>query len=75
MKRISNMKYLYIAATALFTIAVSSCERKFTCTCVYPNQSAGTTYTTIRAYNRSDAKATCADLNEGAKLRGGACAL
>jgi hypothetical protein len=56
-------------------VTATSCQRSYTCTCVYPHQAAGTTQTTIKAYNRSDAKATCAEHNEGAKLRGGACAL
>ncbi|MBS1771228.1 MAG: hypothetical protein JST82_00105 [Bacteroidetes bacterium] len=57
------------------TIVLSSCERKYTCTCVYPNAAAGTTKTEIRAYSRSDAKETCSNMNTGAKLNGGACAL
>lgn len=66
---------LPLAAAAIVLATATSCERTYTCTCVYPNQAAGTAKTTIKAYNRNDAKATCTDMNEGAKLRGGACAL
>lgn len=62
-------------AAAIAVTSMSSCQRNFTCTCVYPNAAAGTTKTTIKAYHRSDAKETCSKLNNGARLNGGACAL
>ena len=70
------MKRLVLVASGmLMLVALSSCERNYTCTCVYPDKAAGTNRTTIRAYNRTDARNTCASINEGAKLHGGACAL
>lgn len=62
-------------AVAIIATTMSSCERKFTCTCVYPNSNAGTTTTTIKAYKRSDAQETCRKIHQGAVLNGGACAL
>lgn len=62
-------------AVAIAATSMSSCQRNFTCTCVYPNANAGTTTTNIKAYNRSDARETCSKLNNGAQLNGGACAL
>ncbi len=66
---------LLIAVAIVSTTAMSSCEKKYTCTCVYPNATAGTTHTTIKAYRRTDAQTTCSNMNTGAKLSGGACAL
>lgn len=66
---------LLIMAVAITATFLSSCERSFTCTCVYPGTSAGTTKTTIKAYHRSDAQQTCDKIHQGAKLNGGACAL
>lgn len=64
-----------ITAVILVCIGTTSCQKKYTCTCVYPYAAAGTTTTTIKAYKRSDAQATCTSMNTGAKLSGGACAL
>lgn len=66
---------ILFGAIVLFIIGTSSCQKKYTCTCVYPYAVAGTTTTTIKAYKRSDAQATCTSMNTGAKLSGGACAL
>lgn len=62
-------------AVAITATSMSSCQRNFTCTCVYPDKAAGTTYTTIKAYKRSDAVETCRTVHNGARLNGGACAL
>lgn len=62
-------------ASAIVVTSLSSCEKKYTCTCVYPGQAAGTTQTTIKAYKRSDARETCDNIHRGAQLSGGACAL
>jgi hypothetical protein len=70
MKRILPM-----AAIAVMLVTATSCEKKYTCTCVYPNQAVGTTTTDIRAYNKSDARDVCDGMNDGAQARGGACAL
>jgi hypothetical protein len=70
------MKKLALITVGVVAItAMSSCEKKYTCTCVYPNAQAGTTKTDIKAYRRSDAQATCSNMNTGARLSGGACAL
>jgi hypothetical protein len=70
------MKHLaFVAAMTAVVTFMSSCERKYTCTCVYPNKAAGITTTEIKAYDRNDAKDICDDMNKGAKLSGGACAL
>ena len=72
----TTMKKLLITmAAAIAMTSMSSCERNFTCTCVYPGAAAGTTKTTIKAYNRYDAQETCTKLNNGARQNGGACAL
>lgn len=69
-------KLLLLATLAAGIIFTSSCERTFTCTCVYPGQSSGgTTKTTIKAYHRSDAVETCNKIHQGAQLNGGSCAL
>jgi len=62
-------------AAAMIVTSMSSCERNYTCTCVYPYTNAGTTTTNIKAYSRSDAQETCNKVHEGAKRNGGACAL
>lgn len=70
------MKKLYlIMATAIVVTSMSSCQRNFTCTCVYPGKAAGTTTTNIKAYSRSDARETCDAMNDGARRNGGACSL
>ena len=70
------MKKMALITIGVMAItAMSSCEKKYTCTCVYPNAKAGTTTTTIKAYSRTDAQATCSNVNAGARLSGGACAL
>ena len=53
----------------------TSCEKKYTCTCVYPGSSVGTTSTEFKASKKSEAEATCAAQNSGAKASGGSCAL
>jgi hypothetical protein len=68
-------RFLPLAAAVIVLATATSCERKYTCTCVYPGQAVGTTTTTIRAYNKTDARNVCDGMNEGAKTRGGACAL
>lgn len=68
-------KALLLPALAAAIISMSSCERNFTCTCVYPDSNIGTTKTNIKAYKRSDAEVHCSSLNKGAKTLGGACAL
>lgn len=62
-------------AVAITATSMSSCEKKYTCTCVFPNSNAGTTTTTIKAYRRADAKETCDKVHQGARLNGGACSL
>lgn len=70
------MKKLTLITLGVMAITfMSSCEKKYTCTCVYPYAQAGTTKTEIRAYKRSDAQTTCSNINTGARLSGGACAL
>lgn len=68
-------KIAFITVGVIVLATMSSCEKKYTCTCVYPGSAAGTTTTNIKAYKRSDAVATCNSMNTGAKLSGGACAL
>lgn len=68
-------KAVLLPALAAAMISMSSCERNFTCTCVYPDSNIGTTKTNINAYKRSDAEVHCSSLNKGAKTLGGACAL
>jgi hypothetical protein len=60
-----------MVAAILFT----SCEKEYTCTCVYPGSSVGTTETKFKAAKKSEADTKCADLNTQAKLTGGSCAL
>lgn len=55
--------------------AFSSCEKSYTCTCVYPGAAVGTTSTTYKAKKKSEAEATCAAQNTAAKATGGSCAL
>lgn len=70
------MKKLFIiTAIAVTAISLTSCEKNYTCTCVYPGSNAGTTKTTIKAYKRNDARETCDKVHAGAQLNGGACAL
>jgi len=70
------MKILGFAVIGIMMMtALSSCEKKYTCTCVYPNSSIGTTTTTFKASKKSDAQATCNVQNSGAKSSGGSCAL
>lgn len=66
---------ILLAAAAAMLITATSCEKKYTCTCVYPNKNISTTTTTIKAYNKSDARDVCDGMNEGAQRNGGACAL
>ncbi len=68
-------KAILLPAIAVAIISMSSCERNFTCTCVYPNTNIGTTKTNIKASKRSDAEVHCNSLNKGAQTLGGACAL
>ena len=68
-------KILLVMAVAIIATSMSSCERKYTCTCVYPDSGIGTTKTTIRAYNKREAERTCDKLSEGAKVNDGLCAL
>lgn len=69
-------KLLPIAILTAGIFTMSSCERTFTCTCVYPGvSSGGTTKTQIKAYKRSDAVTTCNKMHQGAQLNGGSCAL
>ncbi len=68
-------KLLLIAAIAVTASFMASCEKNYTCTCVYPGTNAGTTKTTIKAYNKRDARETCDKVHAGAVLNGGACAL
>lgn len=54
---------------------LSSCERNYTCTCVYPGAAVGTTKTEFKASKKADAEANCNAQNNGAKINGGSCAL
>jgi hypothetical protein len=60
-----------VVAAILFT----SCEKNYTCTCVYPGSTIGTTKTTFKAKKKSQAESNCADLNTQAKTNGGSCAM
>jgi len=62
-------------AYAIGVTALSSCERTFTCTCVYPNSTIGTTRTTMKAVHKSDAEDRCSIMDKGAQAYDGACAL
>ena len=70
------MKKIAIAIAGIIMLSgASSCKRSFTCTCVYPGKTVGTTTTTIKAVKKSDAEATCNAQNIGAQANGGSCAL
>lgn len=56
-------------------VFLASCEKKYTCTCVYPGSSIGTTETTFKAKKKADAESSCAAQNVGANANGGSCAL
>lgn len=56
-------------------IILASCEKTYTCTCVYPGQAIGTTKTEIKAKKKADAEASCNNQNTAAKAQGGSCAL
>lgn len=56
-------------------LALTSCERKYTCVCVYPNSNISTTRTEFKAKKESDAEASCTQLNSAAQTSGGSCAL
>ncbi len=68
-------KFTLIISGLVMAIAMSSCEKTYTCTCTYPNSSVGTTRTEFKAKKRSDAETSCRNLNTGAQAQGGACAL
>lgn len=70
------MKILSFAIIGIMMMtALSSCEKKYTCTCVYPGSSVGTTTTNFKASKKADAEATCNTQNINAKAIGGSCAL
>ncbi len=70
------MKIIKLAVIGITLMtALSSCEKKYTCTCVYPGSSVGTTATEFKASKKSEAEATCSKQNIGAKASGGSCAL
>ncbi|HEY9176884.1 MAG TPA: hypothetical protein VIN07_04300 [Flavipsychrobacter sp.] len=68
-------KAILLPALAAAIISMSSCERNFTCLCVYPDSNIGTTKTNIKAARKSDADVHCSSLNKAAQKNGGACAL
>jgi hypothetical protein len=67
------MKTLFLVIAG--AIVLSSCEKNYTCTCVYPNSSISTSKTTFKTAKKSDAETSCGNLNTSAKVNGGACAL
>ncbi|RYE24812.1 MAG: hypothetical protein EOP51_06155 [Sphingobacteriales bacterium] len=70
------MKKITLVLSGLsLIVAMSSCEKSYTCTCTYPNSSVGTTKTEFKAKKKSDAQASCNAQNVAAQTTGGACAL
>ena len=70
------MKILSFAVIGIMMMtAFTSCEKKYTCTCVYPGSSVGTTTTDFKTAKKADAEATCNAQNVAAKVSGGSCAL
>jgi hypothetical protein len=70
------MKKITLVLSGLaMIVAMSSCEKTYTCTCTYPNSTIGTTKTEFKAKKKSDAQTSCTNLNVNAQLSGGACAL
>ncbi len=67
-------KAILLPAIAAAVISMSSCERTFTCLCVYPDSNIGTSRTKVKA-RKTDADMYCTSLNKGAQKSGGACAL
>jgi hypothetical protein len=68
-------KITLVIVCAVMAATMSSCEKNYTCTCVYPGSTIGTTSTTYKAKKKSDAEAACSAQNVGAKANGGSCAL
>lgn len=68
-------KFAFAIIGIMMLASATSCKRSFTCTCVYPGKTVGTTTTTIKAVKKSDAEATCSAQNIGAQANGGSCAL
>lgn len=62
-------------AMLVILLAASSCERKYTCLCVYPGSNISTSRTSYKAKRRSDAEAMCSNQNIAARKQGGSCAL
>lgn len=56
-------------------ILMSSCERNYTCICVYPGSTISTSKTTFKAKRRSEAETACSRQHTGAMASGGSCAL
>ena len=70
------MKIIKLAVIGITLMtALSSCEKKYTCTCVYPGSTVGTTQTEFKAAKKADAETTCNSQNTAAKAKGGSCAL
>lgn len=68
-------KITFVIVCAVMAATMSSCEKNYTCTCVYPGSSIGTTTTNFKTKKKSDAEASCGAQNVGAKVYGGSCAL
>lgn len=56
-------------------LALSSCEKKYTCVCVYPNSNISTSETTYKARKKADAEDKCSEQNTAARNNDGSCAL
>lgn len=69
------MRKIALLGACIAFITTTSCKKEYTCTCVYPNSNIGTTQTKYKTSDKSDAQTQCAQLDQGAKLNGGSCAL
>lgn len=68
-------KQIFTILGLVITLAFASCERSYTCICVYPNSSISTSRTNFKSKKRIDAEEKCRDLNAAARSSGGSCAL
>lgn len=69
------MRKIALLGACIAFITTTSCKKEYTCTCVYPASNIGTTQTTFKTSDKTDAQAQCSQLNAGAQANGGSCAL